>query len=174
MARTATGLADRSGIGLELELDDEVDAEPETRSELLRILGEAISNATRHGKASKIHIRLSAEPTLRLAISDDGSGFEAGVGAPSSNGGFGLTSMRERAEGLGGELHVRSRAGQGTVVEVVLPEPRPACPDRGPAADDEDLGPAASRAGRVRGLRGGRTTPRRPWRRRFGNVPTSV
>ena len=121
VARTATGLADRSGIGLELELDDEVDAEPETRSELLRILGEAISNATRHGKASKIHIRLSAEPTLRLAISDDGSGFEAGVGAPSSNGGFGLTSMRERAEGLGGELHVRSRAGQGTVVEVVLP-----------------------------------------------------
>jgi signal transduction histidine kinase len=121
VARTATGLADRSGIVLELEIDDEVDAEPETRSELLRILGEAISNATRHGKASKIHIRLSAEPALRLAISDDGCGFEAGGGTPPSNGGFGLTSMRERAEGLGGELRVNSRPGDGTEVEVVLP-----------------------------------------------------
>ena len=98
-----------------------MDAEPETRSELVRILGEAISNASRHGKASRIHIRLSAEPTLRLAISDNGCGFNAGGGAPPSNGGFGLTSMRERAEGLGGEVQVRSRAGQGTVVEVVLP-----------------------------------------------------
>jgi signal transduction histidine kinase len=121
VARTATGLADRSGIGLELELDGEVDVEPETRSELLRILGEAITNATHHGKASKIHIRLSSEPALRLEISDDGSGFDVGGGAPASNGGFGLTSMQERAEGLGGELRVRSGRGEGTEVEVVLP-----------------------------------------------------
>jgi signal transduction histidine kinase len=108
-------------MGLELELDDEVDADPETRRELLRILGEAISNATHHGKASKIYIRLSSEPALRLAIADDGCGFDAGGGAPPSNGGFGLTSMRERAEALGGELRVHSRQGEGTEVEVVLP-----------------------------------------------------
>jgi signal transduction histidine kinase len=121
VARTAIGLADRSGIGLELELDDEVAAEPETRSELLRILGEAISNATRHGKASKIHVTLSAEAGLCLAISDDGCGFDDSAYPRLAETGIGLGSMRERAEGLGGELRVSSRRGEGTQVEVALP-----------------------------------------------------
>jgi signal transduction histidine kinase len=57
---------------------------------------------------------------LRLAISDDGRGFENGSGSVPRNG-FGLTSMQERVENLGGELRLHSRPGEGTQVEVTLP-----------------------------------------------------
>jgi len=120
VARTATALADRSGIRLEFELDEEAEAELETRSELLRVLSEAISNAIRHGSASRIRVELSAQGGLRLTISDDGCGIDRAVPAEGPESGFGLTTMRERAEGLGGELRVSSPLEGGTEVEVVL------------------------------------------------------
>jgi signal transduction histidine kinase len=96
---------------------------------LLLIVSEAISNATRHGNASTIRVALSANGGLRLAISDDGCGFHDriptnGHDRGSTNGsvtGFGMTSMRERVQELGGELRLRSRPGEGTEVEVMLP-----------------------------------------------------
>ena len=120
VARTASGLADRSGIRLELEFDADADADAETRDELLRILSEAISNAIRHGNASRIRVALSAQGRLRLAISDDGGGFDGRAPTEGAPTGFGLTSMRERAEGLGGGLRVSSPPEGGTEVEVVL------------------------------------------------------
>jgi len=129
VARLATSLAARSGARLELELDDQAVTGPRARDGLLLIVSEAISNATRHGNASTIRVALSAEPGLRLAISDDGCGFHDrtatnGHDRASTNGpltGLGLTSMRERVQELGGELHLRSRPGEGTEVEVTLP-----------------------------------------------------
>jgi signal transduction histidine kinase len=53
-----------------------------------------------------------------VRVTDDGKGFDPD--APRHRG-FGLTSMRERAEVRGGVVHVRSEPGQGTEVEVVLP-----------------------------------------------------
>jgi signal transduction histidine kinase len=118
LARTLT---DRVGVRLELELD-EADATPEVRADLLAIVSEAISNAVRHGGASSIKIRLDARHGLRLSVADDGSGSDPDrVGTrPSGRGGFGLISMRDRTEQLGGSLLVRSRAGGGTKVEVAL------------------------------------------------------
>ena len=120
VARVATSLTDRSGTGLELELDDQAETGPRARDGLLLIVSEAISNATRHGNASKIHVALSANGGLRLAISDDGCGFKNAPGAVPGTG-FGLTSMEERVENLGGELRLRSHPGEGTKVEVMLP-----------------------------------------------------
>ncbi len=121
VARVATSLADRSGTRLELELDDQAETGPRAQDGLLLIVSEAISNATRHGNASKIHVALSAEGGLRLAISDDGCGFHDRVSTNGPETGFGLTSMQERAEDLGGELELRSHPGEGTKVEVMLP-----------------------------------------------------
>ena len=112
----------RAKVRLELELDDEDDAAPEVRESLLRIVSEAISNAVRHGAASSITIKLAKAPDLRLSIADDGIGFDpdrARDGRPELDG-FGLVSMSDRAERLGGSLLVRSRPGTGTEVEVVL------------------------------------------------------
>jgi signal transduction histidine kinase len=122
VARVATSLTDRAGTRLELELDDCAETGERAREELLLIVREAISNATRHGNASKIHVALSANGGLRLAISDDGCGFDNGASSgPSERGGFGLISMHERVVSLGGELRLRSHPGEGTEVEVMLP-----------------------------------------------------
>ena len=121
VAHLARTLTDRVGVRLELELD-EADVTPKVRADLLGIVSEAISNAVRHGGASSVKIRLDARHGLRLSIADDGSGFDpdrVGNGRPGA-GGFGLISMRDRSEQLGGSLLVRSRAGGGTKVEVAL------------------------------------------------------
>jgi len=70
------------------------------------IAAEALTNAARHSGASAVQIRLSGDDLegarrLRLAVEDDGRGIPARV-----NPGIGLTSMRQRARELGGELHV--------------------------------------------------------------------
>ena len=61
---------------------------------------------------------------ITLAIRDDGVGFvPAQVRRETSEGGFGLTGMRERARLLGGQLRIASRLGHGTTVRTLLPLP---------------------------------------------------
>ena len=97
------------------------------RVELLRILQEALANVRRHSAARNVEIRLRTEDhTSLIEVFDDGRGFDPG----SAGAGIGLSAMRERAEGLGGEFEVRSRPGQGTEVTVKIhpvggtPDPR--------------------------------------------------
>lgn len=84
---------------------------------LYRIVQEALGNATKHGRATELLVRVEARAKgARLSIHDNGSGFD-----PESAGiscGLGLATMRERAEMLGGRLSVRSRRGEGTCVAV--------------------------------------------------------
>jgi len=89
--------------------------------ELLRVAQEATANAVKHGAARRIAIILdfTAAPRLRLAIEDDGAGFDPNAPVPAGH--FGLIGMRERVEKLGGEFHLRSESGKGTTVEVVVP-----------------------------------------------------
>jgi signal transduction histidine kinase len=82
-----------------------------------RIAGEALMNAVRHAEASRITVSVTEEDGhLVLEVFDDG----CGLAAPRP-GGVGLSSMRERAESVGGTLHIDSVPGRGTVVRVVLP-----------------------------------------------------
>ena len=86
---------------------------------LYRIAQEAIHNATKHGKANKIDICLSANPSATsLSISDDGIGF-------SKNGteidGVGISIMRYRANLMDGEFAIESATGRGTVVSCTVP-----------------------------------------------------
>ena len=83
--------------------------------ELLRVLQEALANVRRHSGARNVEVGLRAEDeTLVAEVIDDGRGFDPG----SAGTGVGLSAMRERIEGLGGEIEVRSRPGQGTKVMV--------------------------------------------------------
>jgi signal transduction histidine kinase len=102
-----------------LDLAPGVQVPPATRAALLRIVREAVTNTARHGKASEVTVSLVSDGNLELRISDNGIGFD-----PAEEGdgwGFGLISMRERAQALGGQLNVRSGAGEGTSIEVVIP-----------------------------------------------------
>jgi signal transduction histidine kinase len=90
---------------------------PELEVNLLRITQEALSNVRKHAKASQVNVTLSyLEELVLLDIQDDGLGLQ-----PASLGSFGLRSMRERIESLGGSFTLESEPGQGTTVAVGLP-----------------------------------------------------
>jgi signal transduction histidine kinase len=121
IVRTVDSFRSRFGVDIELDLRQDMVVEDEWRSALLRILHEALNNAVRHGSAERIRVRLGGDsngPSLR--ITDDGRGFDVPA-AVSAGEGLGLTSMRERADLLGGDLRILSTPGAGTVVEVGLP-----------------------------------------------------
>jgi signal transduction histidine kinase len=91
----------------------------DVRTHLLRIAQEALSNALRHARASRIAVRLSVNADdVRVTVDDDGIGFDPSSPARQ---GLGLRSQRYRATTIGGLLDVRPRAPCGTVVECRVP-----------------------------------------------------
>jgi signal transduction histidine kinase len=86
--------------------------------ELFRIAQEALSNALKHAQASRVDVRADLDHG-RLEISDDGVGFDPAAPAIRARH-LGLTSMEERAEGIGAVIEVVSAPGGGTTVKVVL------------------------------------------------------
>jgi signal transduction histidine kinase len=118
VARAAEDVAGRVGVTVRCEFADGVDATPDIREALVRIVREAVTNAARHGRASCIRVGLESEDgVLRLRVVDDGIGFEPQV----AHRGFGLRSMHDRAQALGGEARVSSTPGGGAEVEVEVP-----------------------------------------------------
>jgi signal transduction histidine kinase len=120
LARTAERIASRAGGVVRVDMQEGVEVELAVRSHLLRIVREATTNALCHGGASEIRLSLTAGKALVLQIADDGVGFHPDGRPDGLYSGFGLTSMRERAERAGGRLSVRPGPGGGTVIEVSL------------------------------------------------------
>jgi len=95
-------------------------AAAESVRELVSIVREALSNATRHASARRAEVSVQEEGgSLRLEVSDDGRGFD--VAAERDDSHHGLVNMRRRVERLGGTLEVVSRPGAGTRIIVMLP-----------------------------------------------------
>jgi signal transduction histidine kinase len=117
LAQAAEDVAARTGAHIRFDLAPGIQVPPELREDLARIVREAVSNAARHGEASNVTVALSNTDAIRVSVRDDGKGFDPD--APRRRG-FGLTSMRERAEARGATVEVRSRPGEGTSVEVVV------------------------------------------------------
>jgi len=95
---------------------------PQAENHLLRIAQEAAANAIRHGRAHHVHIRLSyALHRFTLTVTDDGCGYDRALVSTQSLRGFGLSSMRRRAESMRGTFSVTTAPGAGTRVEVSIP-----------------------------------------------------
>jgi signal transduction histidine kinase len=113
----------REEQGLEVALalpqdDDRLPALLETA--LFRIIQEALNNVARHAQAQRVEVEMSCDQqNVTLHIADDGKGFD--LRAPRSGMHLGLWSMRERVEQLGGEFHLQSAPGMGTVVKASVP-----------------------------------------------------
>ena len=107
-------------VELEVQADiDQLLLEPVAMLQLMRIVQEALTNIRKHAKANHIRLVLTMdEAVVRISVADDGKGYH---GAAISGEGFGLTSMRERAEKMGGKLEITSAMGQGTQVVVEVP-----------------------------------------------------
>ncbi len=91
-----------------------------------RVLQEALSNAHRHGGASRVEVLLrQLGDGVELVVSDDGSGFDPSTVLPSREPGpksrVGLRGMRDRAQVLGGRFDVQSAPGSGTTVRLFIP-----------------------------------------------------
>ena len=93
---------------------------------LYRIAQECLQNIVKHAGANTARLTFAVEEDVaRLEIVDDGKGFdtlEHPLGADEA-GGYGLLSMAERAEIVGGRLNIRSRPGAGTAVTATIPLP---------------------------------------------------
>jgi PAS domain S-box-containing protein len=110
--------------GTEIELEvrgDAVGSMGPRGTELLRIIGEALTNARRHSGAKTITVCLSgSSDKLVLEVADDGRGFDP-AGATTTGNAMGTQGMRERAAIVGAELAIESERGAGTLVRVELP-----------------------------------------------------
>lgn len=117
LADAVTEVAERHHVELDLDLTSDIRLSAARREALVRIACEAITNAARHSGVGRVSLRLERDGSrVRLWVSDKGHGFDPA--APG--GGFGLTSMRERARSVGGELLVYSMPGHGSQVEVAV------------------------------------------------------
>ncbi|MFH1140335.1 MAG: ATP-binding protein, partial [Chloroflexota bacterium] len=110
--------------GLPVEFRGEAGSEPpispEVQRHLLRITGEALANAARHGRPTKVYLTVErVDEALLLRVRDDGRGIP-----PGQPRGLGLTGMEERAKLIGAALEIRSQTDKGTEVLVHLPLPQ--------------------------------------------------
>jgi len=121
-------LADSSAAGarIRLECDDAAHArrfDETTEIALFRIAQEAVGNAIRHARPNQVVVRLTMENnTVTLTVTDDGCGFDPERVAGE---GLGLTSIRDRAQAVGGTCYITSRPGR-TCIEVRVPAEPPA------------------------------------------------
>jgi len=117
----------RAGVIVQLVVaDDLIDLPDAIEETLYRIAQEALNNALQHAGSTAVVVRIdvtgaSPEQQVTLELSDNGAGFD--VNKLDNQGGIGLSSMKERAENLGGDLTVHSSPGEGTQVKVILDIP---------------------------------------------------
>jgi two-component system nitrate/nitrite sensor histidine kinase NarX len=113
----------QTGIAATLACDGDTRRALSPRSEvqLLRVVQEALTNTRKHSKARRVAVKIDCTgPVACLAIEDDGVGFDPATIARSMEGGFGLASMRERVEQIGGRLDVHTAPNEGTTIIVAL------------------------------------------------------
>jgi signal transduction histidine kinase len=114
----------RAGIAVDLKVDAEesMTLPPVVEVQLIRIIQEALANVRRHAGARHVLVSIERDREFaRVAIRDDGVGFDTPAIAEAGRDRFGMEMMRERAEGVGGKLTFSSSAGRGTTVELQLP-----------------------------------------------------
>jgi two-component system sensor histidine kinase UhpB len=117
----AKQFGDRTGIEVTVRGDESLRFPPDVELGLFRIAQEALNNVARHAKANGVVIEVRAEAQwLVLAVQDDGVGFEPPASG-EDGAGYGLITMRERSEALGGTFEASSSPDTGTRITVRIP-----------------------------------------------------
>jgi two-component system nitrate/nitrite sensor histidine kinase NarX len=104
------------------EVGHEVTLSPRAEVHIIRVVQEALTNVRKHADATSVTVSISGtDATTSFAIEDDGIGFDHAT-TVSSQDGYGLFTMRDRAALLGGTVDIDSVVGRGTRVTVTVPE----------------------------------------------------
>lgn len=132
----------RAGVETHLLLEGAMVFPEQMEEELYRIAQEALNNALKHAAATAITVRIHTDEApspltvpapppapvktgITMTITDNGRGFDLDAATSSmagrDTGGMGLSSMRERAEKLGGVLTIHSAPGNGATVQLIIP-----------------------------------------------------
>ncbi|MGY8904821.1 MAG: CHASE3 domain-containing protein [Burkholderiales bacterium] len=115
----ARDFADRSGIEVHCDLHP-VQLQPSAELVVYRLMQEAITNIVKYAKAKQLWMRLTAEgQRVVVSVRDDGVGFDTNGETTSA---YGLMGMRYRVEAEHGTMALRSAPGQGTLIQVELPQ----------------------------------------------------
>ena len=141
----------RFALTIAVDAEEDVDVEEEVRVTLFRSVRELLFNVVKHARVTSARVRLErgADGGVRIVVSDDGVGFdpEAVRAREGTDGSFGLFSLRERLEQLGGRLEVESAPGGGASFTIVAPLVEPVLPEA-PAPAVVSTAPRAVTVGR--------------------------
>ena len=110
----------RNGVPATVELGGDLTNLSEMeRTSLFRIVQEALTNITKHAKATEVRIRLESDANgVQLRVSDNGRGMDPST---ARGVGLGLLGMEERAREMGAEFSLNSEPGHGTAIEILIP-----------------------------------------------------
>jgi signal transduction histidine kinase len=113
-----------AGVECDLKIEGVPRLSPNAQLQVLRIVQESLANIRKHARATRASLTIEqSASTLRIMIEDNGSGFKPGELGRSEFPRFGLSTMRERAETIGGRFELDSIPGSGTRVTIELPTP---------------------------------------------------
>ena len=119
--------AGETGISVLSLLPPPLVLDPLAEATVFRILQECLSNARKHAGAQQVEVQLrDTQDGVELIVHDDGQGFDPlALRSTTPDAGVGLSSMRERAELIGGRLQVSSSPGNGCRVTLFIPRRAP-------------------------------------------------
>mgnify|MGYP001557250365 FL=1 len=94
------------------------------RNQLLLAVNEAFTNVLKHSRATRCRVAIVCSATaLEIIVSDDGAGFDLSAMESDSTAaaGNGLRNMQKRLTDIGGSCRIRSKSGEGTTIQFILP-----------------------------------------------------
>jgi signal transduction histidine kinase len=113
----------QAGIAAEIEVEGDTEPQfpPEAEVQLIRVIQEALTNVRKHARANEARIRIASGPhEIGITIEDKGRGFDPAILSDDTSR-FGVRTMRERVERVGGRFQIESSPGSGTTVRIYLP-----------------------------------------------------
>jgi len=146
----AHSMSEKHDLVVAVDVDPDADSVTESvKVFVFDAVRELLFNVVKHAKTRQARVRITAEPTdlLRVVVSDEGVGFAPPEATQRSSGGFGLLSMRERLDAIGGTLAIRSAQGRGTRATLLVPISRPAA---GTDVDSLESDPPTDSTSRIR------------------------
>ena len=113
---------DQTGVEARVEVEEGILLASDAELQVVRIAQEALANVRKHARAKAVEVRLQGEDgELCLEVADDGRGFDPAAVGASGAPRFGLATMRERAQAIGGRLTIDSTPATGTRIRLLVP-----------------------------------------------------